>query len=130
MNERDFRGLSAKKLCEFYHRRQCAEAGFRELKNHRHQERLPFQTLKADEFRVMSKIMAMTLFKIFQAEMLPKALHPMLRKTFLRRVLMKGLCLGEFGKKVPLRSDTRYERLLQLLLAKTARTEAAMSPCK
>ena len=115
---------------KFYHQRQCIEAGFRELKNHWHLKRLPFQTLKANEFWIMSKIVTMTLFKIFQAEMLPKSLHPMLRKTFMRRILMKGLRLGEFGKKVPVRSDTRYERLLQRLLAKTARMEAAMSPCK
>ena len=122
-------GLSVKKLYEFYHRRQCIEAGFRELKNHWHLERLPFQSLKANEFWVMSKIMAMTLFKIFQAEMLPKALHSLLRKTFMKRILMKGLHPDYSGKKVLVRSDTRYKWLLQRLLAKTARMEAAMSPC-
>ena len=122
--------LSPGKLHKFYHQRQCIEAGFRELKNHWHLERLPFQTLKANEFWIMSKIVAMTLFKIFQAEMLPKSLHSMLRKTFLRRILMKGLHSDESGKKVLVRSDTRYKWLLQRLLAKTARMEAAMSPCK
>ena len=101
-------GLSAKKLYEFCHKRQCIEAGFRELKNHWHLERLPFQTLKSDEFWIISKIVAMTLFKIFQAEMLPKSLHSMLRKTFLKRILMKGLHPDEFGKKVPDRSDSGY----------------------
>jgi hypothetical protein len=122
-------GLSAKKLYEFCHKRQCIEAGFRELKNHWHLERLPFQSLKANEFWVISKIMAMTLFKIFQAEMLPKSLHSLLRKTFLRRVLMKGLHPDESEKKVLIRPGTRYKWLLQRLLAKTARMETAMNPC-
>jgi hypothetical protein len=42
---------------------------------------------------------------------------------------MKGLCLGESGKKVPDRSDTRYKWLLQRLLAKTDRMKTAMNPC-
>jgi len=121
--------FSPGKLYKFYHQRQCIEAGFRELKNHWHLERLPFQGLKANEFWIMSKIVAMTLFKIFQAEMLPKSLHSLLRKTFLRRILMKGLHLDESGKKVLVRSDTRYKWLLQRLLAKTSRMKSAMSPC-
>ncbi len=36
--------FSAKKLYEFCHRRQCIEAGFRELRNHWHMERLPIPT--------------------------------------------------------------------------------------
>ena len=121
--------FSPKKLYKFYHQRQCIEAGFRDLKNHWHLERLPFQTLKGNEFWIVSKIVAMTLFKIFQAEMLPKSLHSLLRKTFLRRILMKGLRLDESGKKVLVRSDTRYKWLLQRLLAKTARMKLAMKPC-
>ncbi|MCP4130832.1 MAG: transposase, partial [bacterium] len=52
--------LSALLLYKFYHKRQCIEAGFRELKNHYHLERLPFQNLKANEFWIMCKITAMT----------------------------------------------------------------------
>jgi len=73
--------------------------------------------------------MAMTLFKIFQADMLPKALHSLLRKTFLRRILMKGLHSDESRKKVLVRSDTMYKWLLQRLLAKIAKMETAMNPC-
>jgi hypothetical protein len=120
--------LSAKKLYRFYHKRQRIEAGFRELKNHWHLERLPFQNLKANEFRIISKMMAMTLFKIFQAEMLPKSLHSLLRKTFLRRILRKGLHFDESGK-VQVRSETGYKWLLQRLLSKTARMEIAMNAC-
>ncbi len=79
--------LSAAKLYKFYHKRQCAEAGFRELKNHWHLERLPFQNPRANEFWITSKIMAMTLFKIFQ---LPKSLRSLLRKTLFRRIFQKG----------------------------------------
>jgi hypothetical protein len=120
--------LSAVNLYRFYHKRQCIEAGFRELKNHYHMERLPFQGLRANEFWIMCKIMAMTLFKIFQAEMLPKSLHSLLRKTFLRRILRKGLCPGESGK-VQVRSETRYKWLLRRLLCKTARIEIAINAC-
>jgi hypothetical protein len=118
--------LSAKKLYKFYHKRQCIEAGFRELKNHYNPERLPFQSLKANEFWIMCKIMAMTLFKIFQAEMLPRSLHSLLRKTFMRRILQKGLHFGESGK-VKVRPKTRYTWLLQRLLCKTERMKVAMN---
>jgi hypothetical protein len=116
--------LSAKELYKFYHKRQCIEAAFRELKNHYNLERLPFRGLKANEFWIMCKIMAMTLFKIFQAEMLPKSLHSLMRKTFLRRILRKGLHL-EAGK-VQVRSETRYAWLLRRLLCKTERIRLSL----
>jgi len=121
--------LSAVQLYRFYHKRQCIEAGFRELKNHYHLERLPFQGLRANEFWIMCKIMAMTLFKIFQAEMLPKSLHSLLRKTFLRRILRKGLHFDESGK-VQVRPETGYKWLLRRLLSKTGRMKIAMNTCK
>jgi len=121
--------LSAEKLYKFYHKRQCIEAGFRELKNHYNLERLPFQSLKANEFWIMCKIMAMTLFKIFQAEMLPKSLHSLLRKTFLRRIFQKGLHFGESGK-VHVRPRTRYTWLLRRLLCKTERMKLAINACE
>ncbi|RLC13449.1 MAG: hypothetical protein DRI57_16190, partial [Deltaproteobacteria bacterium] len=83
--------LSAGSLYHFCHKRQCIEAGFRELKNHCDLERLPFQCLRANEFWILCKIMAMTLFKIFQEEMLPKSLRSLLRKTLFRRIFQKGL---------------------------------------
>ena len=120
--------LSAGSLYRFYHKRQCIEAGFRELKNHCSLERLPFQGLKANEFWILCKIMAMTLFKIFQAEMLPKSLHSLLRKTFMRRILQKGLYLGE-SEKVKVRPKSRYTWLLRRLLCKTERMKTAMNAC-
>jgi hypothetical protein len=112
--------LSAAELYRFYHKRQCIEAGFRELKNHYSLERLPFQSLKANEFRIVCKIAAMTLFKIFQTETLPKSLQHLLRKTFLRRIFQKGLCSDESGK-VQAVPKTRYTWHLRRLLCKIER---------
>ena len=112
--------LSAVKLYRFYHKRQCIEAGFRELKNHYHLERLPFQGLKANEYQVISKITAMTLIKIFQAEMPPKALQTLLRKTLFRRIFQKGLHLDKTGK-VQARHRNKYTWHLRRLLCKTER---------
>ena len=112
--------LSAVKLYRFYHKRQCIEAGFRELKNHYHLERLPFQGLKANEFWIISKITAMTLIKIFQAEMLPEALQTLLRKTLFRRIFQKGLRLDKSGK-VQARPRCKYTWHLRRLLCKTER---------
>ncbi len=112
--------LSAVKLYRFYHKRQCIEAGFRELKNHYHLERLPFRGLKANEFWIISKITAMTLIKIFQAEMLPKALQTLLRKTLFRRIFQNGLCIDKAGK-VQARRRNKYTWHLRRLLCKTER---------
>lgn len=112
--------LSAVRLYRFYHKRQCIEAGFRELKNHYHLERLPFQGLKANEFWIICKIMAMTLIKIFQAEMLPKSLRSLLRKTLFRSIFQKGLCHDKAGK-VMARPRSKYTWHLRRLLCKTER---------
>ncbi len=120
--------LTAPKLYAFYHRRQCIEAGFRELKNHYHLERLPFQSLKANEFWIMCKITAMTLFKIFQHEMLPKALRSLLRKTLSRRIFRKGFRLTP-SEKLEVVSKSKYTWLLRRLLCKTERMKDAMNAC-
>jgi hypothetical protein len=112
-------GLSPRKLYEFYHKRQCIEAGFRELKQHWHPERLPFQKLIHNEFWILCKIFSMTLFKIFQVETLPKKYHTLQRRTFFRRVLCKGLRISRSGK-VEIVLKARYTWLLQRLLSKTA----------
>jgi len=112
--------LPPRKLYEFYHKRQCIEAGFRELKQHYHVERLPFRSLRANEFWIISKILVMTLFKIFQAECLPKNFRTMQRKTFLRRVLRQGLRINAAGK-AEVAPEARYTWLLRRLLCKTER---------
>jgi len=116
--------LSAKELYTFYHKRQCIEAGFRELKNHYNLERLPFQTLKANEFWIVCKIAAMTLFKIFQTETLPKSLRHLLRKTFLRKIFQKGLYSDESGK-VKAVNKAKYTWHLRRLLCKIERMKPA-----
>jgi hypothetical protein len=116
--------VSASELYAFYHKRQCIEAGFRELKQHYNLERLPFRSLKANEFWIICKIIAMTLFKIFQAETLSKVLRRFLRKTFLRKVLQNGLCSDESGK-VQAVPKSRYTWHLRRLICKIERMNPA-----
>jgi len=109
--------LSAPKLFRFYHKRQGIEAGFRELKNQWHPERLPFRNPEANEFRIICKIMVMSLFKIFQKEMLPKALRTFLRKTLFRRIFQKGLYTDGNGE-VRVVSESKYGWHLRRMLSK------------
>lgn len=111
--------LSPRKIYEFYHKRQRIEAGFRELKQHWNLERLPFEKLIHNEYWILCKMFAMTLFKIFQVETLPKHYRTLQRKTFFRRVLCKGLRITATGK-VAVAMKTRYTWLLWRLLSKTA----------
>ncbi len=107
--------LTPVKLYKFYHKRQCIEAGFRELKNHYHLEKLPFKNLKANEFWIACKIFAMTLFKMFQVNTLSKSLHTLLRKTFFRKILQKGLFFDSTGK-VHVAPKFRYKWHLRRML--------------
>lgn len=118
--------LSAAELYAFYHKRQCIEAGFRDMKSHYNLERLPFRSLKANEFWIMCKITAMTLFKIFQAETLPNELRSLLRKTLLRRIFRKGLRRDESGK-VQAVPKARYTWHLRRLLCKIERMKLSLS---
>ena len=118
--------LTPVKLYAFYHKRQCIEAGFRELSGHYNLERLPFRGLKANEFWIACKIVAMTLFKMFQKEFLPKSLQHLLLKTFLRRILLNGLKPAGAGE-VEILPKARYIWLLRRLLSKTARMKTALN---
>lgn len=120
--------LSAAELYRFYHKRQCIEAGFKELSGHYHLERLSFRNLKANEFQIACKVLAMTLFKMFQKKFLPKSMQHMLLKTFLRRVLLKTLRLTAEGKVEILRR-TSHTWLLRRLLTKTDRIKIALNAC-
>lgn len=117
--------LPPAKLYAFYHKRQCIEAGFSELNSHWHLERLPFRSLKANEFWIACKIVAMTLFKIFQKKFLPKSLQHMLLKTFLRRILLKGLKPVNAGE-VEIQPKAKNLWLLRRLLTKTERMKSAL----
>lgn len=111
---------SVLKAVKFYHQRQCIEAGFRELKDHYALERLPVKNLKGNEFWIICKMMAMTLVKLFQEELLPKAKQKLLRATLLRTLFQNNLGLSD-DKKVVSRSKPRLQWLLQRMLAKLER---------
>lgn len=119
--------MTPAKLYAFYHKRQCIEAGFRELKNHYYVDRLPFKNLKANEFWIACKILAMTLFKIFQVETLPKAKQTLLLKTVIRRILQKNLRFSPGCQKVEILPKAANRWLLQRLLAKMERIKIAIN---
>ncbi len=118
---------SPRKVFNFYHQRQCIESGFRELKDHYALERLPVKNLKGNEFWLICKMIAMTLVKLFQDEMLPKALQYLMRATLLRRILRHLLFL-DLGKKVQIRRKTRHRWVLQRLIPKLERMKDLAIP--
>jgi len=118
--------LSPVKLYTFYHKRQCIEAGFKELINHYQLHRLPFQGLKANEFWLVCKVLAMTLFKLFQVKTLATVFHTLLLKTFVRRVLQKGLWITTSGQ-VEVVPKFKHTWHLRRLLSKTERIQIALN---
>lgn len=118
--------LSPVKLYTFYHKRQCIEAGFKELINHYQFHRLPFQGLKANEFWLVCKVLAMTLFKLFQGATLPKILHTLHLKTFLRRIVRRRVRVNHSGQ-VEVVPKTKYTWHLRRLLANTERIKIALN---
>lgn len=119
--------LSARKVYEFYHQRQCIEAGFRELRQQWQIGRLPVKNLKGNEFWLMGKLLAMTVFKLFQRDTLPSALHTIQRTTFFRRILQTGLNVTREGT-LQVRPKRTYAWTLRRLLARTRRLQEALSP--
>lgn len=117
--------LSAVKLYHFYHKRQSIEAGFKELINHYQFHRFPFQGLKANEFWLVCKVLAMTLFKLFQLHNLPKILHSLLLNTFLRRIVRRRIRVNRSGH-VEVVPKTKYTWHLRRLLANTERIKIAL----
>ena len=119
--------LTPLQLYRFYHARQRIEAGFRELKRHYALERLPVSSFKGNEFAILCKMFAMTLMKLFQYEMLPTTLRSLLFKTFVRRVLARGLRMThQFQVEVCRKS--KYRWALQRMLCKLSRMKVALSP--
>jgi hypothetical protein len=117
--------LSVPKLYAFYHKRQCIESGFRELKRHYHLERLPVQSLKGNEFWIICKMVSMTLLRLFQLEMLPRAYRSLSRATLLRSVLINGISMVD--GKVQIRPKARHKWVLQRLMGKLQRMETAVN---
>lgn len=111
---------SVKKTVAFYHQRQCIESGFRELKDHYALERLPVKNLKGNEFWLIGKMIAMTMVKLFQNEMLPKAQQSLMRATLLRRIFRNNLIIDS-AQKVQIRRKARKKWLLRRMLLKLER---------
>jgi hypothetical protein len=108
-----------------YHDRQRIEAGFREMKRHYAMERLPGSNFKGNEFSILCKIVARTLVKLFQYEMLPTTLRPLWYKTLLRRVFTRGLRMTQqFNGEICPKS--KYTWVLQRMLGKLARMKEAL----
>lgn len=119
--------LTPLQLYRFYHARQRIEAGFRELKRHYAMERLPVSNFKGNEFSIICKMVARTLVKLFQEEMLPTTLRTLWYKTLLRRVLTRGLRVTP-QSTVEICPNGKYTWVLQRMLCKLARMKAALSP--
>lgn len=120
---------SAQKVYVFYHKRQCIESGFRELKDHYHLERLPVKNLKGNEFWIICKIFAMTLVKIFQANLLPKNLQSLMRATLIRRLFRKDVHYDN-QKKAQIRPNSRFLWVLRRLFAKLEKIKNSSNPGK
>jgi hypothetical protein len=118
--------LTPLQLYRFYHGRQRIEAGFREMKRHYAMERLPVSNFKGNEFSILCKIVARTLVKLFQYEMLPTKLRPLWYKTLLRRVFTRGLRVTQ-QFNVEICPKSKYTWVLQRMFGKLARMKAALS---
>jgi hypothetical protein len=90
-------------------------------------ERLPFRNLKANEFWIACKILAMTFFKMFQAETLPKTYQRLLLKTFIRRFLQKSLKFHLNGE-VEILQKANDIWLLRRFIAKIERIKIVLKP--
>jgi len=71
----------------------------------------------------------MTLFKIFQAKTLSKAQQSLLLKTFMRKILQKGLRFDLTGKVEILARDCNTW-LLRRLMAKVEKMKLSIIVCK
>ncbi len=100
---------SMTKVLKYYRTRQNVENAIKELKYHYSLNRMPHRTLKANEFYIASKILAMSMVKLFQLKHLPKSLQSMRRKTLIRKVFASALLKVTPLRypKVPITVDVR-----------------------
>jgi hypothetical protein len=115
---------SVAKVYTFYHQRQRIESAFKELKQHYFVHRLPVQNLQGNEFWIATKILAMTVVKLFQLDMLPKAFHHLMRRTLIRRLFSQGWHWDD-QQKVHISPQARHQWLLRRLFVKIQRIEMA-----
>jgi hypothetical protein len=94
-----------------YHQRPSIASAFKELKPPYFVHHLPVQKLPGNEFWIATKILAMTVVKLVQSDMLPKAVHDLLRRTVIRRLLGQGWYLDD-QDAVPVFSNARYQWIL------------------
>ncbi len=106
VTERDGTAL---KIYKFYMKRQCIENGFKELRYHFSLNSFcknGKNSLKANELWIASKMLAMTITKIFGQKMLSKRLRSKRRKTLLRD-LFENTVLCVQGEQVELRRNPK-----------------------
>jgi hypothetical protein len=121
-----------RQLFKFYHQRQCIENGFKELRYHyfvNHLVKNGDESLKANEFWIASKIFAMTMYKIFGCQMLPKSLRYMRRATLLREIF--GTTLERVDRHVVvLRRRPKYLWHIRRIFTKLAKNDSLCKPFK
>ena len=82
---------SLTKVIKYYRTRQNIENAIKEIKYHYSLNRMPHRNRKANEFYIASRILAMSMVKLFQLTHLPKSLQSMRRKTLIRKVFASAL---------------------------------------
>lgn len=93
-------------IYKFYMKRQCIENGFKDLRYHYSINNFcknGKESLKANELWIASKILAMTIYKIFTETMLSKRLRHKRRKTLLRDLFKNTISRVEKSKVLLLR---------------------------
>lgn len=122
---------SVTKIVKHYQQRQKIENAIKELKYHYFLSRMPRKGLKANEFFIITKILAMSLLKAFAISYLPRKFFTMRRKTLLRKVFdsaivaCKFLNYSQLVLKIEYRSESKnlwyVKRLCNKILANHSR---------
>lgn len=119
-------------IFRFYHQRQCIENGFKELRYHYALNSFCKNgqpSLKINELWMATKILAMTMFKIFKQRVLPKRFRRMRRKTLLRELLATGITRIE-NNKVVLRRNHKHLWHLKRIFSKLEQDKFLQNPFK
>lgn len=105
---------SVSKIVKYYHGRQKIENSIKELKYHYHLNRMAQNKLKGNELYLASKILTMTMVKLFALRHLPKRLRKLRLRTLIRQVFaktiltFKQLNYEHFTLKVALRRKSKF----------------------
>ncbi len=104
-------------IYKFYMKRQCIENGFKELRYHYSINNFcknGEKSLKANELWISSKILAMTLYKIFTETMLSKRLRHKRRKTLLRDLFQNTISRVQKSKVILTRNPLHLWHLQRI----------------